>query len=163
MGSDCETYRHPSLISARALLFGPVSFLQSDAHRDKRGDHGEIADAINQKTITFANSRNDQASDGWANQSRCVHHGRVESDRVRQVLAMVHHFDQERLPCRHVQGVYYALQQHESNDLPHVYGARECKDSQQEGLDHRYYLGHNQRAVPVPAINPNARDRSKQK
>ena len=87
-------------------------------HRQQRKDHRDVADAVDQKAPAFADGADDHARDRRADQPRGVDHRRVERDRVRQVLAPLHHLDHERLARRHVEGVDQSLHQRERDDVP---------------------------------------------
>ena len=101
-----------------------------DVHHQQRGDHGKIAEAIQQKTPAFADGRNHQAGNSRTNQARAIRHGRIDGDGITEIAAVFHHLHQKRLAAGHVKGIDQALHGGESNDLPQIDDMRQRKRSQ---------------------------------
>jgi hypothetical protein len=51
-------------------------------HR-KRCDHRDVAEAIDQKARAFSHGRDQYAANRWSQEPRCIHHRRVEGNRIR--------------------------------------------------------------------------------
>lgn len=132
-------------------------------HSQQRGNHRHVADPIDQKAEPFAHRRDDDPRNRRPDQPRPIHHRRIQRNRVRQVRAVVHHLDHERLPRRHIEGIDHALKKHQRDHVPNLNHARERQRRQRQRLHHRKRLRRHQRFVPVPAIHPYARQRRQKK
>ncbi len=162
IGAVRRTNRNPSAICSMAVASretkrrGP-SFISS-----KPTMHGDIADCICEKTPAFANPRHQQACDGRANYARAIEHGRIQRDRVHQVLA-ADHVDQKRLPRRNVECIHRAKQGRQYDDFPDAHDVRERENCEDERKNHRRNLRADDDAMAIPAVGGHAADGGEQK
>lgn len=56
---------------------------------------------------------------------------------VAEVVAILNHLDEERLPSRHVEGVYGTLERSESNDFPEIDNVRQSERRHGQRLNSR--------------------------
>ena len=86
-------------------------------HHEQRRDYGQVADSIDEETPSFTDRCDHNTRDSRADQSRAIHHRGVDGDGITEVVAVFDHLHQEGLARRHVEGVYQALQNGESDDF----------------------------------------------
>ena len=94
--------------------------------------------------------------------ARAVEHRGVERNRIQQIFAP-HHFDQKRLPRRHVECVHRAQQRRERNDFPHADASGERQRRQRERQHHRRRLRRDHHALARPPVGHESRQRREQK
>ena len=126
-------------------------------HQQQARDHGNVADAVGEKTPALADPRDQHTGDGRADHARAVEHGGVQRDRVHQVFA-ADHVDQKRLSRGNIKGVDDAQQRREHDDLPHTHDVRERKNRQNERENHRRGLGRDHHAMAVPTVSDHSAD-----
>src|ERR1035438_3271703 len=80
-----------------------------NAHHEKGCDDGYVAEAVDEEAPAFSESGNDEPRDGRADEARAVCHGRVDGDGIAEIVAIVDHKREERLPAGHVESVDEAL------------------------------------------------------
>jgi hypothetical protein len=132
-------------------------------HREQRPDHRQVAHPVDQEAVRLAYACDHHPRDRRPDQPRPVHHRRVQRDRISQILAVLDHIHQERLPRRHVERVDQPLKQREPENPPDVDRPRERESAHRERLHHREDLRDHQHAMAVPAVDPDARHRRQKK
>ena len=128
-----------------------------EAHQQKRGDDGEVGDAVDQEAGAFAGARDDEAGNGGADKASGVDQRGVEGDGVAQVLlGAADHLDQEALAAGHVEGVYESLQGSEGEDLADGDAVREGQGGERERLPSTEKLGGDEQLPAIEAVHPDA-------
>ncbi len=130
-----------------------------DPHRKERGNHGDVAHRIDEKAPPLADGCDEDAGRCGAEQARGVDHGGVERDGVGQVRAILHHLDDHRLARGHVEGVDKPLKDAEGEDVPDIDHPGEGKGRERARLDHCQYLGDQEDAVAIPAVDEHTCER----
>ena len=111
-----------------------------DLHCQQRPNDGKITHAVNQETISFSNRRDNDSREGRSQETRAIHHGRIEGDGVAQIPPAFHHLDEERLPRRHVEGVDQSLKNAQADNLGNGDASGKSQTGEHEGLDRRKSL-----------------------
>ena len=114
-------------------------------HQAQPDDDGEEAHRIDGEGGPDAERGDGQTGERRADDAGAVEHGRVEGDRVADVLAP-DELDRERLADRHVDGVGDPEQEGQHEDHPDLDDVGEDEDGQDRGEDHHRGLGRDQDA-----------------
>ena len=130
-----------------------------DSHDEQRRDHREIADAVDEEAPALADRGDHQTGDRRTDQARAVVHRRVDRDGVAEIIAIVHHLHEKRLPAGHVERVDQPLQRAERDDFPERDQMREGQRRERERLDRASRLRPHQQLPAIEALDPDARDR----
>ncbi len=125
-------------------------------HPQQRGNHRDVAHRVDQEAPALAHRRDQQARNRRPDEPRHVDHRRVERDGVAEVLLVVDHRDEERLPARHVEGVDRALAHAEHDDRLHRNPPADRQHRQDERLHHRARLRDDEQPMAVPPIDVEA-------
>ena len=128
-------------------------------HRHQRGEHGEVADRVDQKTPPFAEGGDQDPADRRSHQPGRIDHRRIQGDRVGEVVFVVDQFREQGLPRRHVEGVDQALAEAQHDDLSDRDPAPQRQHGHGQGLQHGEHLGEDQQVVAIPAIDEHAGER----
>ena len=128
------------------------------AHQQQADDHRDIADAVGEEAPALADGRHQNAGDRRAHHSRGVEHGGIQRDGVHEVGPR-HHFHDEGLARRDVEGVDRAQQRGEYEDMPDVHAVREGESGEDERQQHGKRLRGDDHAVAAVAVRHDAAER----
>ena len=132
-------------------------------HHQQRSNDRDVADAIDEKAPAFVGGRDQQSRQRGADESRRIHHGRVDGDGVGEVGAILDHLDHERLAAGHVERVDDALHGAQRQHLGDGDAMREREPRQRERLHHGERLRPHQHFAAVDAIDDDTRKGREQK
>jgi len=116
------------------------------SHRQQRAHGRQVAHRIGEEADRHACRGDDQARDRRPDDGRSVEHGRVESDRVHEVLPP-NHLDEEGLARREVEKVDGAGSGRRDEDHP-VLGVAACRQREQRERRQREQRLCDQKDVP---------------
>ena len=135
----------------------PVQLVRS--HGPQRDQHREEGDGVEDEHPARAHRSDQQPRDRRSDQPRGVERGRVQADRVGQVL-LPDHFGHESLAGRRVEGRRAAEQEGEHVDLPSAHHACERQQAETQRQQPHGRLGGQQELAPVQMVPPRTRSRA---
>ena len=121
-------------------------------------ENRQVADRVDAEVDGHPEGSDRHARNGGADDARQVEAGRVERDRVDEVLGR-DELGGERLAHRHLDGVHEARREGQDVDMPDLDDARGRQDEQRRGLEHGDRVDGHQCPPLVDAIGQHAADR----
>src|SRR5438876_999124 len=127
-----------------------------EPHGEEAGDHGDVANAIRVEAHANGGDRDQHSRDRRADDTGGVEHGRVERDRVHEIL-FADELHDERLAGGNVERVDDAEEHRQHHDLPRRDPAGPHEHGQRQRLEHLQSLRPHDEATLVHAIHDDTR------
>ncbi len=122
-------------------------------HQHQRQDHRQVADAVDGEAVPLPNRPDHQPRQRRPHQPRQIDHRGVQRNRVLQILLVVDHLHQERLPSRHIEGIDHPLKDAQRQNLVDRDHLRQRQRRQPQRLHRRQHLRPDQQVAPVQPIH----------
>ena len=123
----------------------------ADAQRHQREEHGGKRGAVEHEHPAGADDRDQHAGDGRADHPGERERGRVQGDRVRQIV-VADEIGDEGLAHRRVEGRRAAEQQRECVDVPQPHEARHRERAERQRQDAHRRLRRDQQLAAVETV-----------
>ena len=130
-------------------------------HQHQSGDHGDVADAVDEKAPALAQPGDQDARNRRADHASAVEHGRIQGDGVHQVV-LADHVHEERLAAGDVEGVHHAQQRREDENVPNLHGMSEGEGRQHKRQQHGCDLGSDDDVLAIAAVGDDAAEGSEE-
>src|SRR5947207_5430379 len=127
-----------------------------EAHRQEPGDDGDVAHPVQQEAQADAGRTDHHARDGRADDPRRVEHGRVQRDRIHQVVP-AHEFRDERLAAGNVERIDDPEEHRHHHHLPRRHPAGPHERRQRQRFEHLQRLGPHDEGALVHAVHDDTR------
>src|SRR3989454_1012793 len=127
-----------------------------EPHGEEAGDHGDVAHAVQEEAHADAGDPDQHSRDRRADDPGGVEHGRVERDRVHEIL-FADELHDERLAGGNVERVDDAEEHGQHHDLPRRDPAGPHEHGQRQRLEHLQSLRPHDEATLVHAIHHDTR------
>src|SRR6266513_3604214 len=129
---------------------------QREPHREEAGDHGDVAHAVQEEAHADAGDSDQDSRDRRADDPGGVEHGRVERDRVHEVL-FADELHDERLAGGNVERIDDAEEHRQHHDLPRRDPTGPHEHGQRQRFEHLQSLCPHDEATLVHAIHDDTR------
>src|SRR6266702_4156600 len=127
-----------------------------EPHGEEAGDHGDVAHAVQEEAHADAGDPNQHSRNRRADDPGGVEHGRVERDRVHEIL-FADELHDERLAGGNVERIDDAEEHRQHHDLPRRDPAGPHEHGQRERFEHLQSLRPHDEATLVHAIHDDTR------
>lgn len=127
-----------------------------DLHEQERHEDCQEAQAVDEEADPLTAQTDEDPGQRRTDEPGAVEQGGVQRDGVSQVVLVLEHLHDERMPHRHVEGIHETEKEGEHEEMPDLDRPRQGEDGQDQGLQHGQDLGGYEKVVPVHAVRIDA-------